>query len=60
MKQLENKVAIITGDSSGIGHVAARLLAHHGTRLVQVARRRKELEVLVALPADGGVPTVRA
>ena len=58
MKQLENKVAIITGGSSGIGHAAARLFARHGARLVLVARRRTELDALVAQLADGGAQAV--
>ena len=58
MQQLENKVAIITGASSGIGHAAARLFARHGAQLVLVARRRKELDALVAQLADGGAQAV--
>ena len=58
MLQLENKVAIITGASSGIGHAAARLFAREGARLVLVARRRKELDALVAQLAEGGVQAV--
>ena len=58
MLQLENKVAIITGASSGIGHAAARLFAREGARLVLVARRRHELEALVAQLAQGGAQAV--
>lgn len=58
MQQLENKVAIITGASSGIGRAAARLFARHGAQLVLVARRRKELDALVAQLADGGAQVV--
>ena len=58
MLQLENKVAIITGASSGIGHAAARLFAREGARLVLVARRRPELEALVAQLAQGGAQAV--
>jgi NAD(P)-dependent dehydrogenase (short-subunit alcohol dehydrogenase family) len=58
MQQLENRVAIITGASSGIGHAAAQLFARHGARLVLVARRRKELDALVAQLADGGAQAV--
>lgn len=42
--QLENKVIIVTGASSGIGAAAARLLASEGARVVLGARRRGELE----------------
>lgn len=55
MQQLTGKVAIITGASSGIGYEAARLFAREGARLVVVARRQAELELLVAaIEADGG------
>lgn len=46
MRQLEGKIAIVTGASSGIGLEAARLFADHGAKLVLVARRRAELEQL--------------
>lgn len=55
MHQLTGKVAIITGASSGIGYEAAKLFAREGASLVLVARRRAELEELVALlEAEGG------
>jgi len=44
---LENKVAIITGASSGIGQSAARLFSRHGAKLVVTARRQAELDELV-------------
>jgi NAD(P)-dependent dehydrogenase (short-subunit alcohol dehydrogenase family) len=34
MTSLINKVALITGASSGIGHASARLFAREGARLV--------------------------
>ena len=43
---LEGKVAIITGASSGIGRAMARALAARGSRLVLVARSRKDLEAV--------------
>lgn len=45
---LENKVAIITGASSGIGQATARLLADKGAKIVVAARRQAELDALVA------------
>lgn len=55
MVQLADKVAIITGASSGIGRAAALLFAAEGARLVLVARRRPELDALVAeIAATGG------
>ncbi len=46
MGQLEGKVAIITGASSGIGAAAARLFAAEGAKLVLNARRKGELEAV--------------
>lgn len=55
MKRLAGKVAIVTGASSGIGFETAKLFAMHGARLVVTARRRAELDALVAaIEADGG------
>ncbi|WP_266158859.1 SDR family oxidoreductase [Dyella silvatica] len=47
MGQLSNKVAIITGASSGIGYAAAKLFASEGARVVVTARRLGELQALV-------------
>lgn len=47
-KLLENKVAIVTGASSGIGEAAARLFARHGAAVVVGARRKAQLDALVA------------
>lgn len=47
MQQLQNKVAIITGASSGIGRVAAQVFAREGASLVIGARRQSELDKLV-------------
>ncbi len=47
MQQLQNKVAIITGASSGIGRVAAKIFAEEGASLILGARRQAELDGLV-------------
>jgi len=46
MSALNNKVAIITGASSGIGYASAKLFAKKGAKVVLAARRRDELEKL--------------
>jgi NADP-dependent 3-hydroxy acid dehydrogenase YdfG len=62
MGKLEQKVAIITGASSGIGEATARQLAQAGASVTLAARRVERLESLKAeLEADGArvliVPT---
>lgn len=47
MSLLSNKVAIITGASSGIGRASAILFAREGASVVVGARRQPELDLLV-------------
>ncbi|GAB2894414.1 SDR family oxidoreductase [Uliginosibacterium flavum] len=47
MSVLSNKVAIITGASSGIGCATAKLFAREGACVVLAARRKPELDALV-------------
>lgn len=46
--RLKNKVAIVTGASSGIGLATALLFAKEGARVVVAARRQNRLEQLVS------------
>ncbi len=58
MTILRNKVAIIAGASSGIGYATAELFARKGAKLVVGARRKRELDALVAGISAGGCEAV--
>ncbi|MDR0191033.1 SDR family oxidoreductase [Pseudomonas yamanorum] len=55
MSNIQNKVVLITGASSGIGEAAARLIAAKGAQVVLGARRTERLDKLVReIQAEGG------
>jgi len=54
MNDLNDKVAIITGASSGIGYETALLFASKGTKVIVSARRRSELDELVGKIENNG------
>jgi len=55
MNALKDKIAIVTGASSGIGYATAKLFAREGAKLIVAARRRPQLDALVAeINALGG------
>ena len=55
MRNLENKVVIITGASSGIGETTARTLAANGAKVVLSARREDRLQKLASEIGENAV-----
>jgi NAD(P)-dependent dehydrogenase (short-subunit alcohol dehydrogenase family) len=59
-QELEGKVAIVTGASSGIGRATTKLFASHGAKLALVSRNQTALDEIrntlsaeaIAIPAD--------
>ena len=54
MKQLENKIAMVTGGTSGIGRAAAIALGTAGAKVVIAGRRETEGNETVQLVQDAG------
>lgn len=60
MNNIQNKVVIITGASSGIGEATAYKLAQEGAKLVLGARREAKLQAIVNnIKAQGGKAVYR-
>jgi len=54
MKTLENKIAVVTGASRGLGKAVAQLYAREGAKIVLSARSQKDIERIVEeLRAEG-------
>ena len=54
MTALADKIAIVTGASSGIGYATAKLFAKEGAKVVVTARRQAALDALVAKIDEAG------
>ncbi|MER9247874.1 glucose 1-dehydrogenase [Mesorhizobium sp. M0590] len=55
LKTLDGKVALVTGASSGIGRATAFELARRGAKVIASARRRSEIDTLVAEIREAGL-----
>jgi len=54
MKDLKNKVALVTGASKGIGEAIALTLAAHGTKVVVNSRKQEDIDKVVGTIRSSG------
>lgn len=54
MKTLQDKIALVTGGTTGIGRATAIAFARHGAKVVVAGRRQKEGEETVRLIKEAG------
>lgn len=57
-KNIQGKVIVITGASSGLGEASARLLSEQGAKMVLGARRLERIERLASEIKDGGAEAI--
>ena len=56
MSLLKNKIAVVTGGSSGIGLATAKRFVEEGAYVFIAGRRQAELDKAVAKPKDQAAP----
>ena len=54
MKDLKNKIALITGASKGIGEAIAMTLAAHGAKVVINSRKQEEIDKVANMIRSAG------